>query len=319
MARLPRLHVEQGIYHLELAARAGQPLFAEPLSHTRFLALLGAAQRRCQVRLLAFSLLPDRALLALQVTRLPVGRLVQGVSAPFSRWWHAQQPGAARAALFQRYRLLLLPDAAMLADLVRYIHDSPVRAGLCARPEDYCWSSHRDYLQSARSDRTSRLAALDTHTLLRTFGRTASVARAAYRAFHARPESHIDLRRFSFSGAVRTRLLDEAHLQAARLSTLAGGRGPELQRLAAQVCEQLRVPRAELLSCSRRRHLSLARALVAWRARQRGIRLSDIARYFDRDPAALLTALRRYAPLRPDLFTRPDSAQRHSGQSSQDL
>ena len=33
-----------------------------------------------------------------------------------------------------------------LAELVRYIHLNPVRAGIVKRPEDYKWSGHNAYL-----------------------------------------------------------------------------------------------------------------------------------------------------------------------------
>jgi putative transposase len=38
-----------------------------------------------------------------------------------------------------------------LLELVRYIHQNPVRAGIVKRPEEYLWSSHRGYLTESNN------------------------------------------------------------------------------------------------------------------------------------------------------------------------
>jgi hypothetical protein len=66
-----------------------------------------------------------------------------------------------------------------MAELVRYIHLNPVRAGMVERPEQYKYSGHRAYLGLEPA------GILDVDPVLRHFGATRKVARQAYREFVA--------------------------------------------------------------------------------------------------------------------------------------
>jgi len=65
----------------------------------------------------------------------------------------------------------------------------------------------------------------------------------------------------------------------------------------------LGVERSEVLSRSRQRRLSLARALITWYATERGVAtLAEVARRLERDPSTLFVGVERYRTLRPELF-----------------
>jgi len=58
-----------------------------------------------------------------------------------------------------------------------------------------------------------------------------------------------------------------------------------------------------VLSNSRQREVTLARALIAWYATERRVAtLSEVARYLRRDPSTLSVAVSRYRLCRPELF-----------------
>ena len=45
-----------------------------------------------------------------------------------------------------RYKLILVEEEEYLFQLIRDVHNNPVRAGVVSNPEDSVWSSHREYL-----------------------------------------------------------------------------------------------------------------------------------------------------------------------------
>jgi hypothetical protein len=47
-----------------------------------------------------------------------------------------------------RYKAILVDEEEYLAQVVRYIHLNPVEAEVVKQPEEYRWSSHRQYLQT---------------------------------------------------------------------------------------------------------------------------------------------------------------------------
>ncbi|MCH8273834.1 MAG: transposase [Armatimonadetes bacterium] len=54
------------------------------------------------------------------------------------------QRGLNRRVIWQRsFRSKIIEGEAMFLRLLAYIHDNPVKAGLCAKPEEYFWSSAR--------------------------------------------------------------------------------------------------------------------------------------------------------------------------------
>jgi len=63
-------------------------------------------------------------------------------------------------------------------ELSRYIHLNPVKAGMVEKPEQYKWSSYRDYINVNKSSKW-----LCTNFILSLFSRKTSVAKKQYRRF----------------------------------------------------------------------------------------------------------------------------------------
>ncbi|HVZ34202.1 MAG TPA: helix-turn-helix domain-containing protein [Polyangiaceae bacterium] len=69
------------------------------------------------------------------------------------------------------------------------------------------------------------------------------------------------------------------------------------------VSGRLQLDPARVVSPSRQRALSLARALVTYYATEHaGMTLSDVARECQRDPSTLYVAVERYRAASPELF-----------------
>ena len=80
--------------------------------------------------------------------------------------------------LFQgRYKAFIVDKERYLLELGRYIHLNPVRAGVVRRPEDFRWSSYRDYIRG-RSD-----GLVDTDETLALFSKRRGVAIRRYGEF----------------------------------------------------------------------------------------------------------------------------------------
>ncbi|WP_373000356.1 transposase [Lutispora sp.] len=66
-----------------------------------------------------------------------------------------------------RYKAVMVQDERYMLKLLRYIHQNPVRAGLCNLVEDYKWSSDIYYRKNIRSFVNTRVIyeMLDKHTV----------------------------------------------------------------------------------------------------------------------------------------------------------
>jgi len=83
-----------------------------------------------------------------------------------------------------RYKAMVVEAERYLAELVRYIHRKPVRAGLAARVDRYPWSSDRDYRSGS-----PRWDWLDRSFVLSVLGEEGGSEGRTYRQFMSEPDS----------------------------------------------------------------------------------------------------------------------------------
>jgi len=83
--------------------------------------------------------------LVLQLGNDPLGRLTKQVHAPFGNWINMQRKGLG-TILSDRPKSILVHSETHGMELIRYVHNNPVRAGVSARASESGWSSHRAYL-----------------------------------------------------------------------------------------------------------------------------------------------------------------------------
>ena len=297
MARLPRLHGPGGYYYVHLRGNGGQAIFHDTEDRYEFSRLVSKALRRSRAHIHGYCWMANHVRFAVQISDVPVGRLVQRIAAQHSRRIHRRLGGSGH--LFERgYRALLIDGERYLHELVRHIHLTAVRAGVTADATEYAWSGHRAYLKLAR------VPWLTTNVVLKMIGGTRNPVEA-YRKFMAESDEQQDNERFERSSSREPRVLgDEEFLSSIAVKARPRRRMASIDQLIDSVAKMLDVPRNEMLSPSRRRRLSLARALVAWHATRGGVAtLTEVARKLNRDPSTLFVAMERYRRERPDIFT----------------
>jgi REP element-mobilizing transposase RayT len=289
--------VPEGVYYVVQRSNARQPIFTEPADYTTFERLLSTMLVRCRVRVHAYCWEIDAIRLVVQISDMPVGRLMQRLSSQYARRVHRRQ-GESGHLFQQRYQALLIDPDAYLLKLIRYLHLLPVRSGKVASPDEYEMSSHHAYLG------TTNVPWLTTNVALRMMAQKPEQARFAYRRlmFDSLPPD--DDVNFDRGGPEDPRVLGDRQFmtniprnQRVHRSTYS------LEQVIDTVSCTLGLERSEVLSRSRQRRLALARALITWYATERGVAtLAEVSRRLQRDPSTLFVAVERYRTLRPELF-----------------
>jgi putative transposase len=304
MSRRSRLHVPEGVYYVVQRSNARQPIFTDPADYATFERLLATMLARCRARVHAYCWDTDAIRLVVQISDMPVGRLMQRLSSQYARRVHRRQ-GESGHLFQQRYQALLIDPEAYLLQLIRYLHLLPVRSGRVADPDDYELSSHRAYLG------TSEVPWLTTAVALRLLAQRTGQARSAGSdAVHAYrrlmfdsipPEEDIH---FDRGGADDPRVLgDREFMTQIPRNQRVHRSAYSLEQVIDTVSCTLGLERTEVLSRSRQRRLALGRALITWYATERGVAtLAEVSRRLQRDPSTLFVAVERYRTLRPELF-----------------
>ena len=105
-----------------------------------------------------------------------IGRIMQRVLTGYSQYYNRKYKQVGH--VFQgRHKSILCQSDRYLAELVRYIHLNPVRAGMVELPEDYPYSSQRAYLGVEPE------GIVDADPVLRHFGPVKKIARDRFREF----------------------------------------------------------------------------------------------------------------------------------------
>jgi REP element-mobilizing transposase RayT len=295
MSRRRRLHVPGGFYYIIQRGNAHQPIFSIPADYELFERLLAMAIARTGTRVHAYCWTPGAFRIVAQIDEAPVGRLMQRLAGRYARCIH-ERAGQSGHFFAQRYRAVLVDPDTYLLPLVRYVHHLPTRHGLSGDLHDYPHTSHLAYL----GERPQRWLTL--RTVLRMIeGRHRGTGYATFMAHEPGPE---EIALFERAESSDMRALGSPKFLANLPRDARGYRSrTTLDDVIATVACTLGLEREHILSNSRRRELTLARALIAWYATERGIvTLSEVAHRMRRDPSTLSMAISRYRVRRPELF-----------------
>jgi putative transposase len=181
MPRPLRPQIPGASHHVTARGVDGCAIYRDVRDRVAFLERLEDVVTRFGWRLLAYCLMTNHYHL---VVRTPWPTLSRGVQR--LNGMHAQRFNTRhrrRGHLFgARFDSPRLETDAHLLLACRYVVRNPVRAGLCAAPDGWRWSSFR-----ATSGRTQAPTLLAVADLLPHFGPTEEAARAAYRTFVEEP------------------------------------------------------------------------------------------------------------------------------------
>jgi REP element-mobilizing transposase RayT len=144
MPRAARAKSKSGVYHVMLRGINRQQIFLDDEDNAVF---IGTLRRICGldgIRVYAYCLMGNHAHLILREINEPLGTAMRRLGASYVRWYNEKY--ARTGHLFEdRYRSEPIEDKQRLLHAIRYIHLNPVKAGLCAEPNEYLWSSYHEF------------------------------------------------------------------------------------------------------------------------------------------------------------------------------
>ena len=137
MSRMARKKSCTGLYHVMLRGADRRIIFSDDEDNQRFLEIVQRVKQESLFQLFAYCLMGNHVHLLLREGKEPLGMTFKriGVSYVYYNWKYQ-----LHGHLFQdRYRSEQVEDDAYFLDVLRYICQNPVKAGLCAKPFEYPW------------------------------------------------------------------------------------------------------------------------------------------------------------------------------------
>ncbi len=146
MSRTARKKAESRIYHVILRGINRQKIFRTDADYQKFLYLLKRTKEITKFELYAYCLMPNHIHLLMMEGEKPLEEVFKRLGCAFVYWYNMKYERVGH--LFQdRFKSEPVEDDSYLLTVHRYIHQNPVKAGLCESVEQYPYSSFRGYLK----------------------------------------------------------------------------------------------------------------------------------------------------------------------------
>jgi len=277
MARKPRIHFSGAVYHIVLKGFDDKAVFHGIKDRRAWEALVAEGCQRFGHKLHAYCWMKDHMQIAVEVEDAPLSKIMQNLSFRYTRYFNKHNHD--EGALFRgRYKAVLIDPDVYLQELVRFIHNNPVRSGVARFARDYKWSSHTAYLGK---DQTEWLT---TGRVLNTFGKTKTGAVQSFEKYVNAGRDEGD-RQDLMRGTNGGRLLgDEQFAKKALKPPRVIVRPMSLSQLVKLVCREEGIKESAIKSASRARLESRIRQTIAYLAMELNIAsLTSLATRFNRD------------------------------------
>ena len=161
MPRENRKLSSSGLYHVVLRGINKQVIFECEDDYIVFLNTLRRYREKADYRIFAYCLMSNHVHILMKTGTESVSLALKRICCSYVYWYNQKYERSGH--LFQsRFHSEPVESRRYLLAVLRYIHLNPVKAELVTAPENYRWSSYKDYLHNSRVfDYDSLLKLLD--------------------------------------------------------------------------------------------------------------------------------------------------------------
>lgn len=144
MARRPRINIPGGIYHVFQRGNNKEFIFAKDEDKLSILHLLEKHVKIADFELLGFVIMSNHYHLIIKLKEIHMQLFMHKIIGSYAKIYNLRKNRSGH--VFEgRYNSIPVKGEHHLLDLLRYVHQNPVRAGLCEKVSNYKWSSDQFY------------------------------------------------------------------------------------------------------------------------------------------------------------------------------
>ena len=287
MSRPLRIEYSGAIYHVMNRGLNQNLIFLENKDYKVFLATLEEACRLFNVKVYAYCLMPNHYHILLGTPLGNLSRFMRHLNGVYTQRFNRghQRDGP----LFRgRFKSILVQEDSYLLEVIRYIHNNPLKAQMVKRLSQFNWSSHKAYTGKKES-----LAGLDTNFVLEYFSPKRKIAVEHYKCFMIQtPGDEIEKFYFSknqgsilgdldFIERIKNKYISDDPLPSIEIQEEIIIRGEKvIRKIKKDICRIFKVKEADILKGKRGTDNIARQAALTLSKELSGMKLSQIGFHF---------------------------------------
>lgn len=151
MPRIAREKSQTGIYHVMLRGIDKRDLFLKASDYQKFIDYIQKARDKNKFAIYAYCLMTNHIHILIKTEKetetQDIGDIVRRITVGYAQY-HNIQNGRTGHLFQNRFRSEVIESDAYFLEVLRYIHQNPLKAGMVKNIEDYQWSSFNAYFDS---------------------------------------------------------------------------------------------------------------------------------------------------------------------------
>ena len=146
MGRQSRVYSESKIYHIMFRGVNYQDLFEERQDYIKLTETILQLKEEMGFQIYAYCFMTNHVHLVLKEKELrDMSLIMKRILTKYSRWYNIKY-GRTGALIANRYKSVPVVVDEYFLNLIRYVHQNPIKAGIVKDIDDYKYSSYREYL-----------------------------------------------------------------------------------------------------------------------------------------------------------------------------
>ena len=148
MPRQPRRESSSGVYHCMLRGVNKQDIFFDRKDYEKFLQIMERTKNKYLYQLYSYVLMPNHIHLEIRDKNQKLSQIIHSMATSYANYFNKKYQRVGH--LFQsRFQSKNVENSYYLLNLIRYIHQNPVKAGI-TQIDRYPWSSYPEYFKKSK-------------------------------------------------------------------------------------------------------------------------------------------------------------------------
>jgi putative transposase len=145
MGRKPRAWFQGAKFHITSRGIRRSSLFSEDEDREKYLSLIEETMCTYPFILHTFCLMTNHTHLQIETTNTSPSTIMSNINTKYAKYFNKKYDFTGHV-FEKRYNAELIDSAEYELDVSKYIHLNPVKACMVETPEDYRWSSYRNFI-----------------------------------------------------------------------------------------------------------------------------------------------------------------------------